>query len=61
MYKVAAEREASFYEQLVLPLAKQRNPKARRQARQTLDDLAKLGDTLHKALLRDALRDHLGG
>ena len=61
MYKVAAEREASFYEQLVLPLAKQRNPKARRQARQTLGDLAKLGDTLHKALLRDALRDHLGG
>ncbi len=61
MYKVAAEREASFYEQLVLPLAKQRKPKARRQARQTLGDLAKLGDTLHKALLRDALRDHLGG
>ncbi|MFN8038040.1 MAG: MerR family DNA-binding transcriptional regulator [Acidimicrobiales bacterium] len=61
MYKVAAEREASFYEQLVLPLAKQRKANARRQARQTLGDLAKLGDTLHKALLRDALRDHLGG
>ncbi|MEZ5142695.1 MAG: MerR family DNA-binding transcriptional regulator [Acidimicrobiales bacterium] len=61
MYKVAADREASFYEQLVLPLAKQRNPAARRQARQNLGELAKLGDTLHKALLRDALHDHLGG
>ena len=39
MYKVAAEREASFFEQVVLPLVKQRNPDARRQA---VDNLAEL-------------------
>lgn len=61
MYKVAADREASLYEQLVLPLTRQRSAAAKREARQTLAELAKLGDTLHKALLRDALRDHLGG
>ena len=30
MYKTAAEREAAFFEQLVMPLLKQRNPRARR-------------------------------
>ena len=32
MYKVAAEREAGFLEQVVMPLLKQRNPEARKQA-----------------------------
>src|SRR6185295_7136545 len=32
MYKTAAEREAGFFEQLVMPMLKQRNPRARRQA-----------------------------
>jgi DNA-binding transcriptional MerR regulator len=58
MYKVAAEREASFFEQVVLPLLKQRNPSARRQALANLSDLASLGESLRGAMLRNALRGY---
>ena len=58
MYKVAAEREAGFMEQLVMPLLKQRNPTARQQAADNLGELAGLGEQLRAALLRSALRDH---
>lgn len=58
MYKVAAEREAGFMEQVVMPLLKQRNPTARQQAADNLADLASLGEQLRSALLRGALRDH---
>lgn len=58
MYKVAAEREAGFMEQVVMPLLKQRNPTARKQAAENLAELAKLGEQLRSALLRTALRDH---
>jgi hypothetical protein len=58
MYKVAAEREASFFEQVVLPLLKQRNPAARRQAVENLGELAALGDSLRAAMLRGALKGH---
>jgi DNA-binding transcriptional MerR regulator len=61
MYKVAAEREAGFFEQVVMPLLKQRNPAARQQAADTLGELAGMGEQLHAALLRHALRDHTGG
>jgi DNA-binding transcriptional MerR regulator len=58
MYKVAAEREAGFMEQVVMPLLKQRNPTARQQAATNLGELAGLGEQLRAALLRGALRDH---
>ena len=58
MYKVAAEREAGFYEQVVLPLLKQRNPTARRQAVESLEDLARLGEGMRSAFLRAALREY---
>jgi DNA-binding transcriptional MerR regulator len=58
MYKVAADREASFFEQVVLPLVKQRNPAARRQAVENLADLAALGESLRGAMLRNALRSY---
>ena len=60
MFKNAAEREAGFYEQMILPLLKQRNPKARDQASATLGELAGAGDDLSRALVRQALRSHLG-
>jgi len=60
MYKVAADREAGVFEQLVVPLLKQRNPAARQQATERLDELAGLGGRLRDALLRVALQDHLG-
>jgi DNA-binding transcriptional MerR regulator len=60
MYKTAAEREAGFFEQLVMPMLKQRNPRARRQAVDTLVELGKLGQGLRAAMLRQALKDHTG-
>ncbi len=61
MYKVSAEREAGVFEQLVMPLLKQRNPTSRAQATERLDELAVLGGRLRAAMLRQALREHLGG
>jgi DNA-binding transcriptional MerR regulator len=58
MYKVAAEREAGFFEQVITPLLKQRNPTSRQQAIGALGDLAKLGEAMRAALLRAALRGH---
>ena len=55
MYKNSAEREAGFYEQVVLPLVKQRNPSARAQALSTLEELATLGDALRSTLRQQAL------
>ncbi len=59
MFKVSAEREAGFLEQVVTPLLKQRNPGARRQAVVLLNELISLGDSIHAALLRHLLRDYL--
>ena len=59
MYKVAAEREAGFLEQLAMPLLKQRNPEARRQAVELVEELADHGHDLRAALLRANLRKHL--
>ena len=56
MYKTAAEREASFFEQVVLPMVKQRNPVARRQAIEALADLVRSGEAMRGSLLRQALR-----
>ena len=59
MYKVAAEREAGFLEQVAMPLLKQRNPEARRQAVALVEQLADHGHDLRAALLRANLRKHL--
>jgi DNA-binding transcriptional MerR regulator len=61
LYKNAAEREAGFIEQIVLPLVRQRNPEARAKANETADELIHLGQGLRSSLLRNALRHLLGG
>ena len=58
MYKVAAEREAGFLEQLIMPRLK-RDPSTRQEAVALLDDLVGLGDTLRQAMLRQALRESM--
>ncbi len=58
-FKVAADREAGMYEQLILPLLRQRNPAARAEATQTVKRLAAAGATLHAALLQQSLRAQL--
>jgi DNA-binding transcriptional MerR regulator len=61
MYKTAGEREAGFLEQVVLPMLKQRNPQARRQAAEALSDLTRLGQGLRAAMLRQALKKYIEG
>jgi DNA-binding transcriptional MerR regulator len=58
-WKQSAEREAALFEQLVLPLLRQRNPQSRQQAATTLTELSSLGSELRAALLGAALRHHL--
>ena len=58
-FKVAADREAGLYEQLVMPLLRQRNPAARSEAGQVVGQLTSAGTALHAALLRQALRSQL--
>jgi DNA-binding transcriptional MerR regulator len=60
MYKVTADREAGFLEQVVTPILKQRNPTARSRALAMVDDLLGLGAQLRAAMLEQALRDNLG-
>jgi len=61
IHKLAAEREAGFIEQIVLPLLKQRNPEARQRAYDAVAELTVLGQGLREVLLRTALREQLGG
>ena len=60
-WKQSAEREAALFEQLVLPLLRQRNPQSRQQATTTLSDLSDLGGQMRALLLAQALRHHLEG
>ena len=59
MYKHFAEREASFFETIVMPVLRQRNPDARRTAANNLTELAKTSRKLKQALLRTNLRQYL--
>ena len=58
-WRQAAEREASLFEQMILPLLRQRNPQARQQAVTTLTALSELGGELRSAIVRSALSHHL--
>ena len=60
MYRTSAEREAGFFEQVVMPMMKQRNPASRRRAVETLAELAQLGEGMRAAMLRHALRSYAG-
>jgi len=59
-YKVAVDREAGLFEQIVLPLLKQRNPEARQRARETVAELVRLGQQMRAMMLSRELRD-VGG
>ena len=61
MYKHFAEREATFFESIVMPQLRQRNPEARRAAVVSLTELAKASRKLKQALLRTNLRQYLAG
>lgn len=60
-YKVAIDREAGLFEQIVSPVLKQRNPEARTRASRTVAELIRLGEVMRGVLLRRELRDLLDG
>ena len=60
MYKMSADREAGFLEQLASPMVRQRDAAARRQAFELVGELCSLGDQMRASLLRRSLRDQLG-
>ncbi len=61
MYKHFTDREATFFEAIVAPTLRQKNPDARRAAAQTLAELSMTSRKFKQALLRTSLREHLTG
>ena len=59
MYKHFADRESTFFDQIVAPTLRQKNPDARRSATQTLAELSATSRKFKQALLRTNLRGHI--
>jgi DNA-binding transcriptional MerR regulator len=59
MYKHFADRESDFFEALVAPTLRQRNPDARRAASKTLAELSVTSRKFKQALLRTNLKENL--
>jgi DNA-binding transcriptional MerR regulator len=59
MYRHFSDREAAFFEAIILPVLRQRNPEARRQAAESISELARISRRLKQSLLRANLRKHL--
>ena len=55
MYKTFAEREATLFQQAVMPMVSPRHDESRARANEALAELARLGHTLRVAMLRAAL------
>ncbi len=58
-WRRSAEQEAGLFEQLILPLIRQRNPQSRQLAANSLRELSALGGELRAAILATALQQHL--
>lgn len=59
MYRHFAEREATFFQGIVMPMLRQKNPDARQAASQNLAELATLSRKLKQALLQSNLRQYM--
>jgi DNA-binding transcriptional MerR regulator len=59
-WRTSVEREVGLYEQLIMPLLRQRNPQSRAQAAQRLDELNGLGTKLRHALARATVHHQFG-
>jgi DNA-binding transcriptional MerR regulator len=57
-WRVAADREAGLFEQLIQPLMRQRNPQSNEHALAQLTELDQFGSQLRSALMRTLLRQH---
>jgi hypothetical protein len=61
LYRNAVDREIGLIEQVIIPLLRQRNPESRQRAVDGAENLGALGQSMRAALLRSALRRHIGG
>jgi DNA-binding transcriptional MerR regulator len=59
MYRQFAEREANFFEQIVAPGTRRRDPNAQSEASQAVRELAALSRQIKEAALRSSLRELL--
>ncbi len=59
MYRNFAQREATFFETIIMPQLRQRNPDARKTAVTSLGALSRASRKLKQALLRNNLRQYL--
>ena len=57
MYRQFADREAAFFEQIVAPGARRRDPTAQAEAAKSVQELAGLSRQLKEAALRSSLRE----
>lgn len=60
-FRAAADREVGLVEQLVAPLHRQRDPRARSRADELAREVSALSVTLHTLLVKVGLRDVAGG
>ena len=60
-WKHSAEREMALFEQRIIPLLRQRNPGAREQAMELLNDLIELGEQLRASLIAAAAKPYEEG
>lgn len=56
MYKQFAEREAAFFEQIVSPVARKRDPEGQREATRSMQELVTLSRQLREGVIRSNLR-----
>ena len=56
MYRQFAEREAAFFEQIVTPVARRKDPQGQADAAKSLGELAGLATQMREAALRTSLR-----
>lgn len=60
-WKHSAEREMALFEQRIVPFLRQRNPAAREQALELLNDLIELGEQLRASLINAAAKPYAEG
>lgn len=56
MYKQFAEREAAFFEQIVSPVARKKDPEGQREATRSMHELVTLSRQLREGVIRSSLR-----
>lgn len=59
MYRQFADREVAFFEQIVVPVSRRRDPAAKQEATRSLHELETLARQMREAALRSSLRDLL--